>query len=121
MSFHEKWGGAVGMVEITDFEVVSVVSNESKEITNPGYSMRVFPNPMSISTTVEIYNQFPEDQIDLTIYNMMGQKVVNLVSERQEAGYHKVEWDASGLSSGFYYYRITAGEFVDVKKMIFLR
>jgi flagellar hook assembly protein FlgD len=57
----------------------------------------------------------------LSIYNLTGQKVATLVSERQNAGYHKVEWDASGLASGLYYYRLEAGEFLDVKKMILLR
>ena len=43
------------------------------------------------------------------------------VSERKDAGYHQVEWDASGFASGVYYYRIEAGEFVDVKKMVLIR
>ncbi len=41
--------------------------------------------------------------------------------ERQNAGYHQVEWNAGDLSSGVYYYEINAGEFHDVKKMILLR
>jgi hypothetical protein len=44
-----------------------------------------------------------------------------LVNEKQKAGYHHVEWDASGFASGIYYYRIQAGEFQDVKKMILLK
>ena len=57
----------------------------------------------------------------MSVYNLLGQKVATLVNERQQAGYHRVEWDASGFASGIYYYRIEAGEFQDVKKMILLR
>jgi len=56
--------------------------------------------------------------VQLSIYNLIGQKVATLVSERQEAGYHQVEWNASGYSSGIYYYKIRAGSHHDVKKMI---
>jgi flagellar hook assembly protein FlgD len=59
--------------------------------------------------------------VNLSIYNTLGQKVATLVDERQQAGNHQVEWDASGFSSGVYYYRIEAGEFVDIKKMVLLR
>ena len=50
-----------------------------------------------------------------------GQKIVTLVSERQSAGQHQVEWDAGQVASGVYYYKIEAGEFREVKKMILLR
>jgi hypothetical protein len=59
--------------------------------------------------------------VDLSIYNLLGQKVANLVSERQSAGSYQVEWDASFFSSGVYYLKIEAGEFQAVKKMILLR
>jgi flagellar hook assembly protein FlgD len=59
--------------------------------------------------------------VELSVYNLLGQKVVTLVSRRQEAGYHQVEWDASQYSSGIYYYRFTAGKFQDVKKMILVK
>ena len=61
------------------------------------------------------------NEVDLSIYNLLGQKVVTLVSEKQKAGYHQVEWNASGLTSGVYYYQLKVGEFQDVKKMILLR
>jgi hypothetical protein len=47
--------------------------------------------------------------------------VATLVHRKQNAGYHQVEWKASGLASGVYYYMIKAGEFVDVKKMILIK
>jgi flagellar hook assembly protein FlgD len=61
------------------------------------------------------------NEVELSIYNLLGQNVATLVDEKQNAGYHQVEWDASGFASGIYYYRIEAGKFADVKKMILLK
>jgi hypothetical protein len=59
--------------------------------------------------------------VDLSIYNVLGQKVATLVSGKQKAGLHTVEWDAGGLASGVYYYRLVAGEYVDCKKLVLMK
>ena len=51
----------------------------------------------------------------------MGQKVATLVSEKQKAGIYNIQWDASGFASGIYYYKLEAGDFTQVRKMILLR
>jgi hypothetical protein len=79
-----------------------------------------FPNPFN-PTTVIGYQLSAVSNVELSIYNILGEKVTTLVSEKQNAGHHQVEWNASGFASGVYYYRIEAGEFVDVKKMVLLR
>jgi len=79
-----------------------------------------YPNPFNPKTIIN-YELRITSNVELSIYNLLGQKVATLVNEQQQAGYHQVEWDASGFSSGVYYYRIEAGEFQDVKKMILLR
>jgi len=79
-----------------------------------------YPNPFNPITMINY--QLPKtSDVELSIYNLLGQKVATLVNERQRTGYHQVEWDASRFSSGIYYYRIETGEFQDVKKMILLR
>ena len=66
--------------------------------------------------------QLPESsEVELSIYDLLGQKVAKLVSERQPAGQHQVKWDARSFASGIYYYMIKAGEFRKVKKMVLLR
>ena len=64
-------------------------------------------------------------QVDLSIYNILGEKVTNLVAEKQKAGYHRVEWDASGFASGVYLYRLSAKgkshSFVNTKKLVVLK
>jgi len=59
--------------------------------------------------------------IRLEVFNVLGQTVATLVDERLEAGAHSLVWDASGQASGVYLYRLSAGEFVETKKMLLLK
>ena len=59
--------------------------------------------------------------VKLEVYDVLGKKVVTLVSERQPAGYYQFIWNASGLSSGTYFYRLQAGGFVETKKMMLVK
>ncbi len=79
-----------------------------------------YPNPFNPKTMIN-YELPITNYVDLNIYNLLGQKVATLVSERQNAGHHQIEWEAGDLSSGVYYYMITAGEFQDVKKMLLVK
>jgi hypothetical protein len=79
-----------------------------------------YPNPFNSSTVISY--QLPVNcQVELSIYNLLGQKVVTLASEKQSAGIYKLNWDASGLASGVYLYRLEAGKFVQTRKFILLR
>jgi hypothetical protein len=78
-----------------------------------------YPNPFNPRTVISWQLAVSSD-VELSVYNLLGQKVVTLVSERQNAGNHHVEWDAAQMASGVYYYLIKAGEFQDVKKMVLL-
>jgi len=79
-----------------------------------------YPNPFNPSTIIN-YELPITNYVELSIYNLLGQRVAILVNEQKRAGYHQVEWEASGFASGIYYYRIEAGEFQDVKKMILIK
>lgn len=57
----------------------------------------------------------------LKIFNILGEEVAILVSDRLSAGSYSYEWDASNLASGVYLYRLEAGEFIEIKKMILMR
>ena len=67
------------------------------------------------------YKLLTISDVELGIYNLLAQKVTTLISEKQQAGYYKVQWDASGLASGVYLYRLKAGEFIKSKKLILMR
>jgi hypothetical protein len=79
-----------------------------------------YPNPFN-TTTIINYELPITNYVELSIHNLLGQKVVTLVSDKQNAGSYQIEWNAAGFASGVYYYRIEAGEFQDVKKMILLQ
>ena len=79
-----------------------------------------YPNPFNPATTIK-YALPRLSQVLLTIYNLRGEEVARLVDGEQPSGYHAATWDASTVSSGIYFYRLQAGEFVGTKKMVLLK
>jgi len=79
-----------------------------------------FPNPFNPLTTI-IYKLPITNYVELTIFNLIGQKVATLVSEYQPAGIYKAEWDANAVAAGVYYYRLKVNDFLEVKKMALIR
>lgn len=59
--------------------------------------------------------------VTLKIFDVFGREVATLVDEIEEPGYKSVEWDAIGVASGVYFYRLTAGDYVATKKMLVLK
>ncbi|MFI5252838.1 MAG: T9SS type A sorting domain-containing protein [Bacteroidota bacterium] len=79
-----------------------------------------YPNPFN-PTTVINYQLPSEAFVRLSIYNVLGQEVRTLVNKPEQAGYKSVQFDAGNFPSGIYIYRLTAGTFADVKKMLLVR
>jgi hypothetical protein len=79
-----------------------------------------YPNPFNPVTTINYQLPLSGD-VELSIYNINGQKVTTLVKETQRLGAHQVKWDASEFASGIYFYRLEAGEYSDIKKMVLLK
>jgi hypothetical protein len=79
-----------------------------------------YPNPFNPSTTI-IYGLPRRSHVLLTVFNTLGQQVATLVQGEKEAGYHEVKFDATGLSSGVYFYRLRAGNYLATKKLLLLR
>jgi hypothetical protein len=76
-----------------------------------------YPNPFNPTTTIAF--DLPEAvNVNLTVFDVLGRKVVTLVNGESRAGRHKVSFDATFLASGFYLYRLQAGDFTEVHKMI---
>jgi hypothetical protein len=78
------------------------------------------PNPFNPKTIIS-YQLAGGSDVELSVYNLLGQKVATVVKQKQASGVYQVEWDASLYASGIYYYKIVAGEFRAVKKMILLK
>jgi hypothetical protein len=79
-----------------------------------------YPNPFNPKTIIN-YELPTMDYVELSIYNLLGQKIVTLVSEEQAAGDYSVEWNASELASGIYYYLLKTAEYQNMKKMILVK
>jgi hypothetical protein len=79
-----------------------------------------FPNPFNPKTTIK-YTVPSSQFVTLKVYGVLGNEVATLVNNFQQAGSQSVEFDASSLSSGVYFYRLSAGIHVDTKKLILLK
>jgi hypothetical protein len=79
-----------------------------------------YPNPFNPSTTIS-YGLPNHSQVTLTVFNTLGQQVATLQNGEREAGYHEVVFDGRGLSSGVYFCRIQAGDFVATQRLLLLR
>jgi hypothetical protein len=79
-----------------------------------------YPNPFNPVTEIK-YELSENGQVSMKIYNVIGQVVRTLVNEYQGAGHKTLSFDASALPSGVYFYRLQAGTFTDIKKMLLIR
>jgi hypothetical protein len=104
------------------FETDGVLTNsgENNSFANSFELSQNYPNPFNPVTRIN-YTVAKAVNVNITVYNILGQKVNTLVNKFLPAGQHSVNFDGSGLSSGVYYYRITAGDFVSVKKMTLIK
>jgi len=79
-----------------------------------------YPNPFNPRT--EISFSLPRMSfVNLSVYNLLGQKVETLINKEMEAGQYSVTWDGSNVGSGIYFYRLESGDFIETKKMLLLK
>jgi hypothetical protein len=79
-----------------------------------------YPNPFNPSTTIR-FGLPVKSNVQLNVFNTLGQQVAQLVNGDVDAGYHTVQFDASGLSSGVYFYQLKAQNFVETRRLLLLR
>jgi PKD repeat protein len=79
-----------------------------------------YPNPFNAQTTIE-YGLIEASHVTIEIYDLLGNRVITLLNESQEAGYHQVTWNAESQSSGMYFYVIRAGDLVETRRMLLLK
>jgi photosystem II stability/assembly factor-like uncharacterized protein len=106
-----KWSGT---------SLVTSVNVGSKELPRVFGLEQNFPNPFNPSTTIS-YAIPSRSTVRLSVFNTLGQKVVELVNAEKEPGVYDVTFDAAGFTSGVYLYRIEAGGFVQTKKLVVLK
>lgn len=100
---------------------VSVLKVGSEKVIPNKYTLEQnYPNPFNPSTTIKF--AIPEvSNVKLTIYNAIGQKVVELVNSTLEAGSYSFNWNASDVASGLYFYELNTNNFSSVKKMMLMK
>jgi hypothetical protein len=93
-------------VEVTTPEVFDLAQN--------------YPNPFNPATKID-YSIADVTNVELVIFNSIGEEVAVMVNEVQQPGRYTVNFDAASLSSGVYFYKLVAGDFVSIKKMILIK
>jgi len=101
------------------------VKKKSGQVLDEFLLFKNYPNPFNPITTVH-YNLPKETHINITIYDMLGRKVHELISQKQLAGNHSIQWNGVNhqgvpVSAGIYFYQLKAGEFVQTKKMVLFK
>ncbi|MFC2094779.1 T9SS type A sorting domain-containing protein [Bacteroidota bacterium] len=106
----------------------SIINDVQNEITLPvSYALHQnYPNPFNPTTTIQ-YDIKERSLVELVLYDVLGREVEVLVNREQDAGYYEIEFNASRLASGIYFYRLQvyapgrAGNFVETKKMVLMK
>jgi hypothetical protein len=109
----ELYGTVNGIPFATRAEKIAPVPTEFSLAQN-------YPNPFNPVTSIE-YGLPENGHVTVTVYNVLGQVVAELVNSEMSAGYHVVRWDASNAASGVYFYRIDAGDFTATKRMVLMK
>lgn len=111
-------------LEHPKFEAVTVslsgVSGSPDNLPTEFSLSQNYPNPFNPATTIA-YSLPVAGHVNLTVFNVLGQKVVTLVNGQQDANHYDIEWDASRNSSGVYFYRLTTERNTETRKMLLLK
>ncbi len=79
-----------------------------------------YPNPFNPATIIRY--ELPTDaHVLIKLFDILGREIKTLVDESKEAGYHQITLDASQLASGIYFYKMVAGSYVAVKKLVVMK
>ena len=114
-------GGLLYNIEVDTSDNPVSVNNISSDIK--GFELfQNYPNPFNPFTKI-VYdlNSNIQSNVKLSVFDVLGNEVVTLVNEKQSAGRHEAELDGSRLASGIYFYKLTAGNFSDTRKLILLK
>jgi hypothetical protein len=105
---------------IMDRPVTGVKGEPGLQVPDKMTLEQNYPNPFNPSTIIR-YGLPAKTALTLIVYNMLGQEVATLINGEQEAGFHEVRFDGSGLASGVYFYRLRAGSTVRTEKLLLLK
>ena len=105
----------------TDINWTNVTGVENEIVTPNTFALNQnYPNPFNPTTTIT-FNLIEGSNVSLKVYDVLGQEVAALINENMSIGLHQVQFDATNLHSGTYYYRIETNNYSEVKKMVLLK
>ncbi|MBM2846015.1 MAG: hypothetical protein HW407_1327 [Bacteroidetes bacterium] len=108
------------IIDGVQYGIINEIYEADHQIPGEFVLHQNYPNPFNPTTTVEF--QLPHSAfVSLIVFNALGREVTRLLDTDLEAGTHRLLFEAGDFASGVYYYRLTAGHFVDTKRFIFLR
>jgi hypothetical protein len=102
------------------FEEVMSIEEDEKVVPSEHNLSQNYPNPFNPTTIIK-YSIPQESLVSLKIYNLIGEEVATLVGETQTIGNYKIEFNATALPSGVYFYKLQADSFVETKKMVLMK
>ncbi|MEI7483563.1 MAG: T9SS type A sorting domain-containing protein [Ignavibacteriota bacterium] len=114
---NSNWGTGIGYVSTT---AISGISQENEFIPSKYTLSQNYPNPFN-PTTIISFGLPKSENVSLRIYNSLGKEVATLMNTNLEAGNYKVDFDATNLTSGIYFYKLTAGSNTLSKKMLLIK
>jgi len=119
-SYSKRPGSDIYLLRLNNQGLITSV-HETQNTMPVNYILtQNFPNPFNNCTLIK-YSLPRNCYVDLSLYNVRGQKVRTLVDEFKQAGSHTLHLNANGLTSGLYFYRIKAGNFIETKRMLLLK
>lgn len=102
-------------------DAVVSINEEKKWISADKINLKPnYPNPFNASTTISFQLQ-TSGEVDLSIYNLLGQKIITLFSGKKPAGYYTLTWNSESQGTGVYLLRLTSGKFIQSRKLILIR
>jgi hypothetical protein len=121
-AYNSHWENAdwFGTIKLVDELGVLAIDNRDENIAEQYVLNQNYPNPFNPTTNIS-YTLPKNVKVNLSIFNLTGQKVAELTNEFQSAGYHTIQWNAKDIASGVYYYQIQAGDFVDTRRCLLLK
>jgi len=113
------WWWTIDNVCIKGYGLTGIVNNEGQIPKTYSLSQN-YPNPFNPTTQI-IFDLPKQENVSLKIYDVLGKEVATLVNELRSAGSYTISFDGYSLSSGVYFYRLEAGNFVSVKRMVLIK
>jgi hypothetical protein len=99
---------------------VNISDNNKGGVAADYFLSQNYPNPFNPATTI-VYSLPARNKVSIIVYDLLGKEVAELVNEEKPAGSYEIQFNGSRLSSGVYFYRMRAGRFISIRKLLLMK